>query len=138
MRAQAAAQIRVKRRTRLETPKFRGALPLSDRARRAEGPVANDCISSRLQRDVRWLAEALRLMHWALRAVPFCAAPRVCHLLASRSFLSPMAARAVLFHTALRDRHWLLLPWLPSSIAPRAVLVSTTPRAVPLSTAPRA
>eukprot|EP00965_Chrysotila_dentata_P020549 680678-Pleurochrysis_carterae.AAC.1 len=94
MRAQAAAQIRAGRRTRLEAPKFRGAPPLSDRARMAEGPVADDCTSPRLQSDVRWLAEAPQLMHWTLIAVPFCTAPRSCHLLASRPFLSPMAPRA--------------------------------------------
>eukprot|EP00965_Chrysotila_dentata_P113041 3735003-Pleurochrysis_carterae.AAC.1 len=63
MRAQAAAQIRAERRTRLEAPEFRGAPPLSDRARRVEGPVAIDCRSLRLQSVVRWLAEAPRLMH---------------------------------------------------------------------------
>eukprot|EP00965_Chrysotila_dentata_P021736 719934-Pleurochrysis_carterae.AAC.1 len=58
MRAQAAAQTRAGRSTRLEALDFRGAFPLSDCARRAEGPVANDCPSPRMQSDVRWLAEA--------------------------------------------------------------------------------
>eukprot|EP00965_Chrysotila_dentata_P234144 6200007-Pleurochrysis_carterae.AAC.1 len=52
LRAQAAAQIQAGRRTRLEATKFRGALPLSDRARRVEGPIANDCTSPRLQSNV--------------------------------------------------------------------------------------
>eukprot|EP00965_Chrysotila_dentata_P063461 2103611-Pleurochrysis_carterae.AAC.1 len=65
MRTQAAAQIRAGRRRRLEAPNFWGASPLSDRAWRAEGPVANDCTSPCLQSDVRLLAEAPRLMHWA-------------------------------------------------------------------------
>eukprot|EP00965_Chrysotila_dentata_P068562 2265884-Pleurochrysis_carterae.AAC.1 len=58
MRAQAAAQIRAERRTRLEAPKFGRERPLSDRARWVEGPVAIDCTSPRLQSVVRWLAEA--------------------------------------------------------------------------------
>eukprot|EP00965_Chrysotila_dentata_P106892 3531543-Pleurochrysis_carterae.AAC.1 len=58
MKAQAAAQIRAQRRTRLEAPKFGGARPLSDRARWVEGPVGIDCTSPLLQNVVRWLAEA--------------------------------------------------------------------------------
>eukprot|EP00965_Chrysotila_dentata_P203646 6181854-Pleurochrysis_carterae.AAC.1 len=45
-------------------------------------------------RCVRSLAEAPRLMHGALRAVPFCTSARGCHLLAPRPFLSSMAPRA--------------------------------------------
>eukprot|EP00965_Chrysotila_dentata_P245468 6206577-Pleurochrysis_carterae.AAC.2 len=58
MKAQAAAQIRARRSTRWKAPKLREAVPLSDRARRAEGPIFNDCTSPRLQSDVRLLAEA--------------------------------------------------------------------------------
>eukprot|EP00965_Chrysotila_dentata_P025485 847554-Pleurochrysis_carterae.AAC.2 len=56
IRAQVAKQIRAERRTRLEGPNLRGAPPLSIRAKRAEGPVANECTSPRLQSNVRWLA----------------------------------------------------------------------------------